>query len=92
MTNARAKRIDQAGRDVTDLPGLWDESDRFCFSEESTTTTEAEQAADQHMKRCGLKSEAIRKAYIEGYCEGRRIENLIINTKIYEAIRKILSA
>lgn len=24
-----ARRIDAAGRDVTDLPGLWDESDRM---------------------------------------------------------------
>lgn len=23
------KRIDKSGRDVTDLPGLWDESDAF---------------------------------------------------------------
>ena len=24
------KRYDQAGRDVTDLPGLWSEEDRIC--------------------------------------------------------------
>lgn len=52
--------------------------------------TEAEQAADDHMKRCGLKSEAIRKAFLEGYCEGRRIENREVNSRLYRAIRKVL--